>query len=82
MFSDLQWYFIHILFRSEDPTKIFVSVGFGFFVEFTHEEALNFIKKKVPVLEDRVKSISRSMANVKSHIRLVMEALRELQHLA
>ena len=32
--------------RVPDPTKIFVSVGLGFFVELTLDEALEFISKK------------------------------------
>ena len=30
----------------EDSSKIFVAVGYGFFVELTHAEALKFIEKK------------------------------------
>ncbi|TKS65230.1 Protein UXT [Collichthys lucidus] len=30
----------------EDSSRIFVAVGYGFFVEMTHEEALRFIDKK------------------------------------
>lgn len=35
---------------SEDPSRIFVAVGYGFFVEMTHDEALRFIDKKTTQL--------------------------------
>ena len=70
--------FLKIFFR-EDPSKIFVCVGFGFYVEFTHSEALRYISKKIAHLENQATDISKSMAGVKAHIRMVVEGLRELQ---
>jgi len=37
-------------FVSEDSSRIFVAVGFGFFVEMTHDEALRFIDRKTSQL--------------------------------
>lgn len=34
----------------EDSSKVFVAVGYGFFVEMTHDEALRFIEKKTSQL--------------------------------
>ena len=30
----------------EDSSRVFVAVGYGFFVEMSHTEALRFIEKK------------------------------------
>lgn len=35
---------------SEDSSRMFVAVGYGFFVEMTHDEALRFIEKKTSQL--------------------------------
>lgn len=40
-----------MLFRP-DTSKIYVAVGYGFFVEFTHAEALKFIEKKTNQLTE------------------------------
>lgn len=39
-----------LLSSSEDPSRIFVAVGFGFFVEMSLDEALRFIEKKTSQL--------------------------------
>lgn len=43
-------FFVFFYFVSEDPSRIFVAIGYGFFVEMTHEEALQFIEKKTSQL--------------------------------
>ena len=52
---------------------IFVQVGFGFFVEFTLDEALHFIEKKEKLLNDRSDKLSSEVIKIKAHIRLVLE---------
>lgn len=52
---------------------IFVKVGFGFFVEFTLEEALKFINKKTACLMDQADEMTKSAAKIKAHIKLVLE---------
>lgn len=64
-----------------DASKIFVSVGFGFFVEFTHSEALRFIDKKVDHLTNKTNQLTKESAKIKAHIKLVYEGLREIQNL-
>lgn len=65
--------------KVNDVKHVFVHVGFGFFVEFTLDEALPFIDNKVSQLRKRVEMLSKESAEIKSHIRLVIEGLRELQ---
>lgn len=65
--------------KVNDVKHVFVHVGFGFFVEFTLDEALPFIDNKVSQLRKRGEMLSKESAEIKSHIRLVIEGLRELQ---
>ncbi|XP_006625349.1 protein UXT [Lepisosteus oculatus] len=65
----------------EDPSKIFVAVGFGFFVEFTLPEALKFIERKTSQLTEHSDKLTKDSAKIKANIRMVLEGLRELQDL-
>lgn len=56
-----------------DTSKIFVCVGFGFFVELTLSEALKFIDKKSKILTSRSDFLTADAARIKAHIKLVME---------
>jgi len=58
---------------SPDPSKIFVCVGFGFFVEFTLMEALNFIDKKCTHLTSLTETLTQDAAHIKAHIKFVLE---------
>jgi len=64
-----------------DPKKIFVFVGFGFFVELTLDEALKFIDKRTKFLTENTDRLTKDMVKVKANIRLVLEGLREIQSL-
>ncbi|XP_077370276.1 protein UXT isoform X4 [Festucalex cinctus] len=68
--------------KVEDSSKIFVLVGFGFFVEMDHTEALRFIDKKTNQLTAFTDQLTKDCAKIKANIRLVLEGLRELQGLA
>ncbi|XP_076437279.1 protein UXT-like [Babylonia areolata] len=65
-----------------DASKIFVSVGFGFFVELTYDEAIRFIDKKTALLTEQTEGLTKSASEVKAHIKLVLEGLRELQRIS
>lgn len=65
--------------KVEDSSKVFVAVGYGFFVEMTHSEALKFIEKKTAQLTQFTEQLTKDSAKIKAHIRLVLEGLRELQ---
>ncbi|XP_060788405.1 protein UXT isoform X2 [Neoarius graeffei] len=64
-----------------DTSKIFVAVGYGFFLELTLSEALTFIEKKTRQLTEYSEVLSKDAAKIKAHIRMVLEGLRELQGL-
>lgn len=61
-----------------DPTSIFVYVGYGFYVQFTFEQALKFIKQKTDLLTERTETLTKQSAVVKANIKLVLEGLREI----
>ena len=52
---------------------IYISVGFGFFVEFTHDEALRFTEKKTEHLTRISDSLTHDASRIKAHIKLVLE---------
>ncbi|KAL1473572.1 hypothetical protein MTO96_021908 [Rhipicephalus appendiculatus] len=64
-----------------DVSKIFVQVGMGFFVELTHEETLWFVGRREALLETELQRVSQESANIKAHIQMVLQGLRELQGL-
>ncbi|XP_072481952.1 protein UXT [Notamacropus eugenii] len=64
-----------------DPSRIFVALGHGFFLELTLMEALRFIDRKSRLLTSLSDNLTRDSARIKAHIRLVLEGLRELQGL-
>lgn len=64
-----------------DPSKILVSVGYGFYVEFTLDEAQEFIEKKCAQLTAYASKLGNDSANIKARIKLVMEGLREMQEI-
>ncbi|MBN3323588.1 UXT protein, partial [Atractosteus spatula] len=58
----------------EDSSKIFVAVGFGFFVEFTLPEALKFIERKTSQLTEHSDKLTKDSAKIKANIRMVLES--------
>jgi len=68
--------------RISDPSKIYVSVGLGFFVELTLEEALKFIDKKDKELESEASKLTTDSCKLKANIKLVLGGLQELQKLS
>jgi prefoldin alpha subunit len=59
--------------------RMFISVGFGLFCELTYEEAKQFIDKKVPNLHEQEVELSKKIAHIKANIKLVLQALKEIQ---
>lgn len=64
-----------------DCSRIYLLVGYGYFLEMTLEEANVFIDKKLKLLNNKSQTCSKDSAKIKAHIRLVMEGLREIQYL-
>lgn len=58
-----------------------MSVGFGFFLEMTQEEAVAFIAKRIELLNSKVKQLDESSANIQVDIKLMLNTLAQLQNL-
>lgn len=65
--------------RVSNPDKIFVCIGFGFYVELSLDEALSFIDKRVTLLNSRLQSLTKDVSEISARVRIVLEGLRELQ---
>jgi prefoldin subunit 5 len=59
--------------------RIFISIGFGLFCELTYDEGKTFIEKKLPNLHEQEVELSNKIAHIKANIKLVLEALKEIQ---
>ena len=66
----------------DDPSKIFVEIGLGFYLEFSLDEAEKFVDKKISALESKSKELTDQSSKIKANIRLVLEGLRELQNIS
>ncbi|KAJ8301198.1 hypothetical protein KUTeg_020185 [Tegillarca granosa] len=66
--------------RVPDASRIYVCVGYGFFVEFKLPEALKFIEKKTKHLQQEADQLTKDAVKIKAHIKLVLEGLKEIQH--
>ena len=70
-------FYAHV--KVPDSSRIFVAVGFGFYVEFTLPEAMNFIQRKVDHLNEKGSRLAEEASHINARIKLVLEGLRELQ---
>eukprot|EP00003_Mantamonas_plastica_P013185 TRINITY_DN2314_c1_g2_i2.p2 TRINITY_DN2314_c1_g2~~TRINITY_DN2314_c1_g2_i2.p2 ORF type:complete len:187 (-),score=56.65 TRINITY_DN2314_c1_g2_i2:253-813(-) len=64
--------------KVEDPTRIFVNVGFGFHVEMELEEAVEFIDKKTEQLQEVCDGLSKKANTIRGKIRIMMEGINEV----
>ncbi|XP_028713960.1 protein UXT-like [Peromyscus leucopus] len=64
-----------------DTSRIYVALGYGFFLELTLAEALKFIDRKSSLLTELSDNLTKDSGNIKAHIRMMLEGLRELQDL-
>eukprot|EP01135_Chromosphaera_perkinsii_P006175 Nk52_evm3s434 gene=Nk52_evmTU3s434 len=62
-----------------DATYVFVDVGFNFYLQMTPPEAIAFIEKKVTHLTSIGDAHTETAGKIKAHIKIVVEALHELQ---
>ncbi|XP_006883698.1 PREDICTED: protein UXT-like [Elephantulus edwardii] len=64
-----------------DTSRIYMAIGYGFFLELTLAEALKFIDRKSCLLTELSNSLTKDSMNIKAHIHMLLEGLRELQGL-
>ncbi|KAF9199039.1 hypothetical protein BGZ49_010881 [Haplosporangium sp. Z 27] len=64
-----------------DTKYIYVNVGFGFHAQLTLDEALVFITKKEAHLQKKAESYTKKAAQIRAHIKIVLEAMAEVMKL-
>ncbi|KAF9166905.1 hypothetical protein BGZ80_004206 [Entomortierella chlamydospora] len=64
-----------------DTTYIFVNIGFGFHAQLTLDEALAFITKKEAHLQKKAEKYTEKAAQIRAHIKIVLEAMAEVMKL-
>ncbi|CAG8569752.1 9338_t:CDS:2 [Paraglomus occultum] len=69
-------FYVHA--KIPDTSYIYVNVGFGFHVQFTLDEAIEFINKKEKLLERKADQYSKTAAKINAHIAMVLEAINEI----
>lgn len=65
--------FNFFLFFSPDASRILLDIGFGFFLEMTHPEALSFIDEKIPFIQSKVEKLTTKICTIKANIKMVLE---------
>nr|CAG4642973.1 EOG090X0MWD [Evadne anonyx] len=62
-----------------DVSKITVAIGHGLFLELTQAEALDFIKKKVLMMSERLALLEEESSKLNADIKIMLENLGLLQ---
>lgn len=57
---------------------IYVDVGLNCFIQFTLDEAVKFIEKKIVQLSKQVEELTKRAAAIRSNIKLVYESMNAL----
>jgi prefoldin subunit 5 len=66
----------------DNASRVCVHVGFGFHPELSHEEASAFAKKRIALLDARLKDVALESAQIVARIAGIEEGMVALQHLA
>ncbi|CAA9988101.1 prefoldin, putative [Plasmodium knowlesi strain H] len=61
-----------------DKNKIFIQIGYEFYLEMSLEDAIVFLKKKINLYEDKVTYWNKQISRVKAHIQILMRAISNL----
>ena len=69
---------IFVKTQVEDTSKVMVALSKDFFVELSHDEALQYISKKDSYLTSKTTALTKKASEIKAHILFVQEAMREL----
>ncbi|KAG9295995.1 hypothetical protein G9A89_011847 [Geosiphon pyriformis] len=64
-----------------DTSFLYINVGFGFHVQLTSSEAVEFIDRKEKLLQRKADQYSKEVAKIKANIKMVLEALTEIMNL-
>ncbi|PRP88498.1 prefoldin alpha subunit family protein [Planoprotostelium fungivorum] len=62
---------IYVQANVKDTSKIYVNVGLGFHVEYTLDEALDFISTREVLYNKRAEEVTQKAAKIKTQIKLL-----------
>lgn len=65
----------------ENQSRIFLAIGYGFFLDMHFDQALKFIEKKVKMLNESALELAEKASEIKANIKFVLEGLKEIQNL-
>jgi len=65
-----------------DPKTIMMSIGMGFYVQMSLDEALAYISKRDAALTEEAELLTKQTTSIKANIKLVIAGLRELQSIS
>ncbi|CDU18186.1 prefoldin, alpha subunit [Plasmodium yoelii 17X] len=61
-----------------DKNKIFIQIGYEFYLEMSLESAIVFLKKKINLYEEKLTYWNKEIAKIKAHIQILMRAISNL----
>ncbi|KAI8919652.1 Prefoldin subunit-domain-containing protein [Entophlyctis helioformis] len=67
--------------RIPDTSKIIINVGADVFLEMPLDEAMSFTDRRVKRLEAQAEQFTEKAAEIRAHIKLVMQAIEDLMAL-
>jgi prefoldin subunit 5 len=67
--------------KTDNVSRIYIAIGYGFHLEMSFNEALKFIEKKVKILNNLADEYSIKASEIKANIKFVLEGLKEIQNL-
>ncbi|KAL0875072.1 hypothetical protein Bca101_024777 [Brassica carinata] len=64
-----------------DTRHIFMDVGLGFYVEFTRQEALDYIPKREELVKKQLEEVTKVIAEIKGRIKLAHHQIQQILNL-
>ncbi|KAH0918086.1 hypothetical protein HID58_025746 [Brassica napus] len=64
-----------------DTRHIFMDVGLGFYVEFTRQEALDYIPKREELVKKQLEEVTKVIAQIKGRIKLAHHQIQQILNL-
>ncbi|WBY57572.1 prefoldin [Plasmodium yoelii yoelii] len=61
-----------------DKNKIFIQIGYEFYLEMSLESAIVFLKKKINLYEEKLTYWNKEIAKIKAHIQIVINIMNKI----
>lgn len=73
---------VHMQAEITDTSRLYISVGLGFYPEVTLQEACNICSEKLKAIKQLVNESQQDLAKIEAHIELITDGLAGLRQLA